>query len=100
MGAPRAWSANELEYRGVSRRDFLGFCAALAAALALPDRSGAQGAGAVAGTDKPILIWLEFQDCAGSSGSFLRASRPSAAEVILDVLSLAYHGTIMAAAGE
>ena len=31
--------------------------------------------------------------------SFLRASRPTAAEVVLDVLSLDYHETIMAAAG-
>jgi len=43
--------------------------------------------------------WLEFQDCAGNTESFLRASRPTAAEIVLDTLSVDYHETIMAAAG-
>jgi hydrogenase small subunit len=92
--------ASELRERGVSRREFMGFCATMAAALALPDSAAAQIARAVGRTEKPILIWLEFQDCAGNSESFLRASRPTAAEVILDLLSLDYHETVMAAAGE
>jgi len=45
------------------------------------------------------VIWLEFQDCAGCTESLLRASRPSVAELVLDVLSVDYHETIMAAAG-
>jgi len=65
----------------------------------VPDRDQAQIARAIQQTAKPILIWLEFQDCAGNTESFLRASRPSAAEVILDMLSLDYHETVMAAAG-
>jgi hydrogenase small subunit len=40
-----------------------------------------------------------MQDCAGCSEAFLRASHPTATEVILDVLSVDYHETIMAAAG-
>jgi hydrogenase small subunit len=71
----------------------------MAAALALPETAGAQIAQAIQRTAKPVLIWLEFQDCAGNTESFLRASRPSAAEVILDILSLDYHETIMAAGG-
>ena len=99
MKAHAEWLTSELERRGVSRREFMGFCAAMAAALALPDSAAAQIARAVGRTEKPILIWLEFQDCAGNTESFLRASRPTAAEVILDVLSIDYHETIMAAAG-
>ena len=71
----------------------------MAAALSLPDAAAAQIARAVQRAEKPILLWLEFQDCAGNTESFLRASRPSAAEVILDILSVDYHETIMAAAG-
>ena len=89
----------QLRTRGVSRREFIGFCATMAAALALPDAAAAQIARAIQKTDKPILVWLEFQDCAGNTEGFLRASRPTAAEVVLDVLSLDYHETIMAAAG-
>lgn len=71
----------------------------MASALALPDAVAAQIAKAVLKVHKPILVWLEFQDCAGNTESFLRASRPSAADVVLDVLSIDYHETIMAAAG-
>ncbi|HEU4938855.1 MAG TPA: hydrogenase small subunit [Vicinamibacterales bacterium] len=100
MSAQGGWLATELAHRGVRRREFLGFCATMAAALALPGKAAAQIAQAVGRIQKPILLWLEFQDCAGNTESFLRASRPSAAEIVLDVLSVDYHETIMAAAGE
>ena len=44
-------------------------------------------------------MWLEFQDCCGNTESFLRATRPTVAEIVLDTLSVDYHETIMAAAG-
>jgi hydrogenase small subunit len=89
----------ELEARGVSRRDFMRFCAGVAAMLGLPATAAGEIAEAIEQKAKPTLVWLEFQDCAGNSESFLRASKPSAAEVILDLLSVDYHETIMAAAG-
>jgi hydrogenase small subunit len=89
----------ELEARGVSRRDFMGFCAGVAAMLGLPSSSAAEIAAAIETKAKPSVVWLEFQDCAGNTESFLRASKPTAAEVILDLLSVDYHETIMAAAG-
>ena len=85
---PRGWLARELDRRGVSRREFLGFCATTAAVLALPDVAIGQIAEALKKTEKPVLVWLEFQDCAGNTESFLRASRPTAAEVVLDTLSV------------
>ena len=94
------WFINELRQRGVSRREFVAFCGAIAASFALPRSAAAQMAAALQKTEKPILIWLEFQDCAGNTESFLRASRPTAADALLDVLSLDYHETVMAAAGE
>ena len=99
MSTTRDWLATELRRRGVSRREFMGFCATMATALSLPDRAAAQIARAVQQARKPILVWLEFQDCAGNTEGFLRASRPTAADVILDLLSLDYHETVMAAAG-
>ena len=100
MSRRDGWLVTELQHRGVSRREFMGFCTTMAAALALPDSAAARIAQAVQRAAKPILVWLEFQDCAGNTESFLRASRPTAAEVILDVLSVDYHETIMAAAGK
>ncbi|HEU4731636.1 MAG TPA: hydrogenase small subunit [Kofleriaceae bacterium] len=90
----------ELEARGVSRRDFIGFCAGIAAMLGLPRSAAARIAAALETRPKPTLVWLEFQDCAGNTESFLRASKPTAAEVILDLMSIDYHETIMAAAGK
>jgi hydrogenase small subunit len=99
MGEAEGWLASELRLRGVSRRTFLTFCGGVASLFALPKKSGAAIARALSKVEKPSLVWLEFQDCAGNTESFLRASRPTAAEVILDILSVDYHETIMAAAG-
>jgi len=97
--AGRSWLESELKHRGVSRREFLGFCASMAAVLALPESVAAGLGDAIRSAEKPTLVWLEFQDCAGNTESLLRASRPTVAEIILDVVSVDYHETIMAAAG-
>jgi hydrogenase small subunit len=93
------WLVDELRRRGVSRREFLGFCTVMTSALALPAALSAQVAKALQKTEKPVLVWLEFQDCCGNTESFLRASRPAVADIVLDTLSVDYHETIMAAAG-
>jgi hydrogenase small subunit len=99
MAQSESWLTQELAAHGISRREFLGFCATMASILALPRSFAARIAEAVETAEKPTLVWLEFQDCAGNTESFLRASRPTAAEIILDTLSVDYHETIMAAAG-
>ena len=85
---------------GLSRRTFLQYCAGLAVVLALPPRLVPRIARALAATDKPGVVWLEFQDCAGNTESFLRSRNPAVADIILDLLSVDYHETIMAAAGQ
>ncbi len=90
----------ELARQGVTRRDFLKFCSAMAATLVLPTRYIEQIANALATVKRPPLVWLEFQDCAGCSEAFLRASRPSVGDLVLDTLSVNYHETIMAPAGK
>jgi hydrogenase small subunit len=99
MTASSNWFLEELHRKGVSRRDFMGFCGVMASALALPKSVGARIAAEIQKTQKPVLVWLEFQDCAGNTESFLRASRPTVAEIVLDTLSVDYQETIMAAAG-
>ncbi len=90
---------DNLSEKGIMRRDFLKFCSTMAATLALPSSFAPKIAEAVSETKKPYLVWLEFQDCAGNTEAFLRATNPTAAEVVLDILSVDYHETIMAAAG-
>ena len=89
----------QLEDHGISRREFLGFCASMAAVLGLPGEATEAIAAAVESEVRPILVWLEFQDCAGNTESILRATHPTIADLILDSISLNYHETLMAAAG-
>ncbi len=99
MGQTVASFLGELKRRGVTRRQFMGFCSGIAGLLALPRGAAGQIARALAMKKKPTLVWLEFQDCAGCTESFLRIGQPSVADVVLDLLSVDYHETIMAAAG-
>ena len=89
-----------LRRRGVSRRDCMKFCTAMAATLALPTTFVSKIAEALEKTRKPTVVWLEFQDCCGDTESMLRASKPTIGQLVLDVISLDYHETIMAPAGK
>jgi hydrogenase small subunit len=85
--------------KGLSRRDFLRFCTAVTATLALPSALAPKVAKALEKKLKPPVVWLEFQDCAGDTESILRASNPTLGRLVLDVISLEYHETIMAPSG-
>lgn len=76
------------------------FCGAMAATLALPATYRTTIAEALAKATKPVLVWLEFQDCAGNSESTLRSPNPTVADIVLDTLSWEYHELIMAGAGK
>ena len=91
--------AERLAQRGISRRQFLKFCGAMAGALALPPRFAPRIAAALAAAPRVAVVWMEFQDCAGNTESFLRAGDPTVAEIVLELLSVNYHETIMAPAG-
>lgn len=91
--------AKALKSRGVSRRDFVKFCSSMVAMLALPPRYVSAVTKALSETTKPILVWLEFQDCAGNSESMLRSGDPTVTDFVLNLLSWEYHELIMAGAG-
>jgi len=86
--------------RGVSRRDFIKFCTTMAATLSLPMDFVTKIAEALEKAQKPYVVWLEFQDCCGDSEATLRASKPTIAQLVLDIISLEYHETIMAPSGK
>ena len=88
-----------LQQKGINRRRFIKFCTAMTTILALPPRYVAQVAAALEKARKPVLVWLQFQDCAGNSESILRSSHPSVLEVVLDLFSWEYHELVMAGAG-
>lgn len=84
---------------GVSRRAFVGFCSAMAAALALPETVAPRIARAVAAAPRLPVVWLATQDCTGDTESFLRSVDPTVGALLFDLVSLEYHETLMAAAG-
>lgn len=101
MGSKKDGTIGELlRERGVSRRDFIRFCTVMAATLALPSSFVPRIVEALEKKKRPTVVWLEFQDCAGDTESFLRASKPTVAEIVLDILSVDYHETIMAPSGK
>ena len=89
----------ELETAGVSRRGFLKVCTLAAGAVGLPAWAGEKMAEKAAGSTKPPVIWLHFQECTGCSESLLRTSAPDVAELILGLVSLDYHETLMVPSG-
>lgn len=82
----------------ITRRDFIKMTMAGAAALGLsplfkwPKMAEAAG-------EKPGVVWLEGQDCAGCTESVLACLTPDLRDVIIDVVNIRYHETIMAGSG-
>ncbi len=87
-----------LALKGVSRRDFVKFCGMMATMLGLPMSFMPRIAHAIA--KRPTVVWLHFAECTGCTESFIRSTYPWAADIILDTIDLAYHETVMAAAGD
>lgn len=95
----RASIAAELRRHGIGRREFLKFCASLAAMMALPAEAAEKIAAALAKARRPSVIWLSFQECTGCTESLTRSHSPSIENLIFDLISLDYHHTLQAAAG-
>lgn len=89
----------ELRGKGVSRRDFMKFCTTMAAFLGLEASGVAQIAKAFETKPRLPVIWFHFQECTCCSESFIRASHPTVADIVLDKISLDYQETLMAASG-
>ena len=85
---------------GLSRRTFLKGCAIAAATLGLSPEVVPRMVEAAMSPKRPPVVWLHFQECTGCTEALLRSARPDIATLILDLISLDYHETVMAAAGE
>jgi hydrogenase small subunit len=88
-------------FKGLSRRDFLKFCAGTAAALGISELFSAEEVAHAleAAAKKTPVIWLEGQDCAGCTISLASIENPGIGSLILDKVSLRYHESLMAGAG-
>jgi [NiFe] hydrogenase small subunit len=89
-----------LASKGVSRRDFMKYCTMLTATMGLSSAFVPKVAEVFAApAQRPPVIWLHFAECTGCSEAVLRTMYPFIDELVLEVLSVEYHETIMAAAG-
>ncbi len=89
-----------LQQRGVSRREFVAFCGRITAMLGLGSAVTPRILKAIQDVRRPSVIWLQLQECTGCVESVLRTSEPSIGDLVLDLVSLEYQHTIMAAAGD
>ncbi|MBP6865013.1 MAG: hydrogenase small subunit [Candidatus Didemnitutus sp.] len=85
--------------RGVSRREFMQFCAWMGACIGLEKTGMAQMVTALETKKRIPVVWLHFQECTCCSESFIRSSHPIVADILLDKVSLDYTETLMAASG-
>jgi len=90
---------DEVMRKGYERRDFLRFCATMAAYMGLEASGVAQVTNALMNKSRVPVIWLHFQECTCCSESFIRSSHPMVADILLDQISLDYSETLMAASG-
>ena len=91
----------KLENKGVSRRDFMKYCTFLTATMGLSSSFVPKVAEVFAApAQRPPVIWLHFGECTGCSESVLRTQYPYVDDLVLEILSVEYHETIMAAAGQ
>jgi hydrogenase small subunit len=86
--------------RGVSRRDFVTFCGEMCAVLGLSSALRPRVAAALQSVTRPSVIWVQLQECTGCVESVVRTAEPTIGDLVLNLVSLDYSHTLMAAAGE
>lgn len=98
--------AENLELRGVPRRDFLKMCAALAGVFAVgsplantPEAAAEEIANKLGAVKKPNVAWLQLQECTGCMESTIRSGGATVEELVLELLSVNYNDLVMAASG-
>ena len=88
-----------LEDQGVDRRDFMKWASAVTGMLMLPASFTPLVADAALLMNRAPVIWIELSDCAGNTEAMLRSDGPKIDEILLDIISLEFNETIMAASG-
>ena len=87
---------------GLSRREFVQIAGGTLAALGMSGALTPKLARALekAAAGRPKVVWLHFASDTGCTESLIKTDYPSTAELVLDILSIDYHESIMAAAGK
>ncbi len=85
-----------------SRREFLKLSGRMAAILGLSPLLVTDMAEALeqSAAGNPPVLWIQGASCTGDSVSLLNSVEPDIKDVLLDIISLRFHPTVMAAAGD
>ncbi|MFZ1523686.1 MAG: hydrogenase small subunit [Saprospiraceae bacterium] len=89
----------EMRQKGYSRRDFMKFASMMAAFIGVETSAIGQVVKAMETKSRVPVVWMHFQECTCCSESFIRSSHPIVADILLDMISLDYSETLMAASG-
>ncbi len=84
----------------ITRRDFLRYLGASAAAMGLSQLDILNADRALAASTKPPVLWLAGSACTGCSVSLLNAVNPTIDQVLLNTISMKFHPQLSAAAGD
>ena len=87
----------EMRQKGYSRRDFMKFASMMAAFIGVETSAIGQVVKAMETKSRVPVVWMHFQECTCCSESFIRSSHPIVADILLDMISLDYSETLMAA---
>lgn len=86
---------------GISRRDFIKFCAVVSAAMGSGAIMSPEAvAQALTSKKKPTVVYVQNSECTGCVEAILRHVEPYIDELVLDILNISYIETLQAAAGE
>lgn len=105
-----------LRREGVSRRQFLKLCGALAVTMGLREAPPVEASGlpvdlargpsgarmvarALAEKPRVPVMWLHFQDCTGCTEAVTRSLSPTLSDLVLNKITIDYHETLLAASG-
>ena len=89
-----------LSEKGVSRRDFMKYCGVLTATMGLSSSFIPKVAEVFAAPkQRPPVIWLQLGECTGCAEATIGTMYPWIDQLVLEILSMEYHETIMAASG-
>lgn len=85
----------------ITRREFLKWAAASAAAIGLSQLDILRLEKVMADSNSPAVIWIQGASCTGCSISLLNVTDPATADVVLtQSVSMKYHPNLSAAAGK
>ena len=94
-----------MERRGVSRREFNKWCLKMISLMGVATVTGGisnaqEIADKMAALKRPVVIWLQLQECTGCLESTIRSYNEEIGDMVLSAVSMPYVELLMAPSGE